>query len=101
MPEKLRPGTQVWIPCEVKPGPFSNERSVLVKILGTPWVGFVDVRYLQDDIRAGETAIRGKVMAIQGDRILVALPGHPVDASRIRSIPKEEADRVPLVPVPA
>ena len=98
----LKPGMVVWIPCEVKPGPFSNERSVLVKALGNPWVGFVDIRFLQDPtIPAGETKIRGQIAAINGDNILVSLPGHPVDSSRIRSIEKKEADRVPLVPVPA
>jgi len=97
----LKTGMVIWIPCEVKPGPFSNERSVLIKTLGEPWVGFVDIRFLEDQVAAGETKIKGQVAAIQGERILVSLPGHPVGSSRVRSIGKEEADKVPLVPVPA
>ncbi len=97
----LKPGMMVWIPCEVKAGPFSNERSVLVKILESPWVGFVDVRFLQNPIPAGETMIRGQIAAIQGSSIMVSLPGHPVDSSHVRSIEKEKADMVPIVPVPA
>ena len=97
----LKPGMVVWIPCEVKPGPFSNERSVLVNTLGNPWVGFVEVTFLQDEIHAGATRIKGQIAAIKGNNIIVALPGHPVGSSRVRSIQKEDANRVPLVPVPA
>lgn len=98
---RLKPGMMVWIPCEVKPGPFSNERSVLVKTLGAPWVGFVDVRFLKDQVPSGETSIKGEIAAIQGGYVVLSLPGHPVDSSRVRSIEREKADRVPLVPIPA
>ena len=97
----LKAGMQVWIPCEVKPGPFSNERSVRVDILGEPWVAFVDVRFLKDPVTSGRTEIMGRITVIQGNEIVLSLPGHPLDASRQRSIEREEASKVPLVPIPA
>ena len=98
---KLKKGMLVWIPCEVKPGPFSNERLVRVIMLGSPRLGFVDVRFLQDQVSVGPTRIKGQIATIQGDQITVSLPGHPVNSSRVRSIERDQAARVPLVPVPA
>jgi len=37
----LRPGARIWIPCEVKPGPFSDERMVRVQSQAGEWLGFV------------------------------------------------------------
>ena len=31
-------GGKVWIPCEVKPGPFSNERLARIQLAAGPWV---------------------------------------------------------------
>jgi hypothetical protein len=98
----IKPGLWVWIPCEVKPGPFSNERSILVQTpLGQPWVGFVDVRFLREPIVRGSTAVQALVADVRGERILLTLPGQPVDSSRVREIKKQDAEKVPLVPVPA
>ena len=36
----LYPGARMWLPCEVKPGPFSDERMVLVVADGSEWFGF-------------------------------------------------------------
>ena len=99
--EKLKAGNTVWFPCEVKPGPFPNERSVLVRTPDKPWVGFVEVRFLKELIASGKTSVRALIVEVRNDRIVIALPGQPLDSSRVRVIPKDEADRVPLVPVPA
>ena len=36
-------GAYTWLPCEVKPGPFSDERLVRVASELGDWVGFVPV----------------------------------------------------------
>jgi hypothetical protein len=87
---KLKVGDLVWIPCEVKPGPFSNERVVRVATPdGSSWVGFVDVRYLKEPIEKGTTAIKARVLSINHDTFEVSLPGHSVASSRV--IQKEKA----------
>ena len=88
---KLKSGDLVWIPCEVKPGPFSNERVVRVtKPDGSSWVGFVDVRELKDpNIERGETAIKARVLSLTHETFEVSLPGHSVASSRV--IQKEKA----------
>ena len=35
----LRSGMRIWLPCEVKPGPFSDERMVRVESMGS-WLAF-------------------------------------------------------------
>jgi hypothetical protein len=52
----LSVGRTVRVPCEVKSGPFSNERLVRVQG-GEPesWVGFVPIWYLQEPVEQGET----------------------------------------------
>jgi hypothetical protein len=45
----LKIGTRVWVPCEVKPGPFSDERFVKICVNGeNPWLGFVPVDRLKE-----------------------------------------------------
>lgn len=86
----LSAGHTVWIPCEVKPGPFSNER--LVRVEGEPesWVGFVPVWYLRDAIEHGRTEVRAVVAEMRGSCFLARIPGHAV-ASRVVLEPVEKA----------
>jgi hypothetical protein len=77
----LSVGRTVWVPCEVKPGPFSNER--LVRVQGREpesWVGFVPIWYLQEPVEQGETKIRAVVVEVElkGDRFVARIPGHSV-----------------------
>ena len=78
----LSAGRTVWIPCEVKPGPFSNER--LVRVEGEPesWVGFVPIWYLRDAIERGRTEVRAVVAEMRGEQFLARIPGHAL-ASRV------------------
>ena len=46
----LSAGAEMWIPCEVAPGPFSDERAVLVRADGKEWSGFVNVKWLQEGV---------------------------------------------------
>jgi hypothetical protein len=68
-------GQHVWIPCEVKPGPFSDERMVRLHSKFSDWLGFVSTEYLRDPIPEGKTLINAIVVDIQDGRISAKLPG--------------------------
>ena len=95
---RLKPGMMVWIKCEVKPGPFSNERSVRVESDQGEWIGFVDVRYLKDHIEKGPTWILCEVVDIRKDSVMANLPGHALVGSRLF---QGAMHLVNLAPVPA
>lgn len=91
-------GGVIWIRCDVKPGPFSDERLVRVKSDFGEWLGFVPVEALRDRVVEGQTFVRGTITDIQDDRFEVMLPGHAVtpntfagDISRIQLIGSVEA----------
>jgi hypothetical protein len=79
-------GELIWVKCEVKPGPFPDERVVLVDTLDGPWVGFVDVHSLADPAKSGKTSVRGVVVEVKRDTLLVRLPGHSTAGRMIRRI---------------
>jgi|WetSurMetagenome_2_1015567.scaffolds.fasta_scaffold28059_5 hypothetical protein len=79
----MKAGATIWIPCEVKPGPFSNERLVRVTAAGAEWVGFVDERHLKDAHQAGATLVRAKVTSVDAERFEARLPGHSLGAGRL------------------
>lgn len=68
-------GQYVWLPCEVKPGAFSNERMVRVRSELGDWVGFVPAVYLRDAVSEGDTLVRALVVEVQADRVGTKLPG--------------------------
>ncbi|HEX6096032.1 MAG TPA: hypothetical protein VF432_06905 [Thermoanaerobaculia bacterium] len=69
-------GDQIWIPCEVKPGPFSNERLVRVTVPDAEeWVGFAPAHMLQDDLLEGATNILGTIVEVHDDSVSVYFPG--------------------------
>lgn len=91
-------GAYVWLPCEVKPGAFSNERMVRVASELGDWVGFVPAHFLRDPIKEGKTLIRALVIDVQGDRLSARPPGESLsstllltDLSRVESIDSVEA----------
>ena len=94
----LKPGMMIWIPCEVKPGPSSNERSVKIGSSEEAWIGFVDVQYLKDPVEQGSTFIRALVVDVETDRYRARLPGHSVGS---RKMFQGNAGTVTLAPVPA
>ena len=92
-------GSGVWLPCEVKPGPFSNERLARIQIPTGEWVGFVDVEYLQDkEMKEGETFVLARVTDIKNDSVIVLVQGHALD-SRYMQLPRTMVQ--PLVPLSA
>lgn len=71
-------GNQVWIPCEVKDGPFSDERIVRVQsTLGEALV-FVRTAYLREPIIEGETCVRALVTEVRGDKFMAQIPGRAI-----------------------
>lgn len=75
----LRPGARIWIPCEVKPGPFSDERMVRVQSDAGEWLGFVDISSLEDrKLEEGRTRILATIESVESTRFSARLPGHAV-----------------------
>ena len=93
----IKEGSGVWLPCQVKRGPFSNERLVRVQLPpNNVWVGFVDVDHLKDkQVESGETEVLARVTAIDADVITLIVQGHALD-SRYVQIPKDTVERVSL-----
>lgn len=75
----LQPGSKIWIPCEVKPGPFSDERFVRASVNGTDWLGFVQARHLKEPIFEGSTQVPGMVVSVLGDRFTAQVQGEALN----------------------
>jgi hypothetical protein len=71
----LQAGTKVWLPCDVKPGPFSDERLVLVCDGGREWMGFVPENRLREPISEGRTSVLASVVSVLGEKFQARLPG--------------------------
>ena len=78
---RLKIGSQIWLPCEVKPGPFSNERLVRVGLPSEPWVGFVETNALKEPITEGATFILATIVAMGEETFSARLPGHAIKQS--------------------
>lgn len=78
----FEPGRQIWIPCAVKPGPFSDERMICVASPRGEWVGFVHVGTLREPILQGETFVRAVIVNMgEGGTFNAKIPGEPVTSS--------------------
>ena len=77
-PAVIRAGMRVWIPCEVKPGAFSDERLVRVEREGGFWLGFVPDAVLREPIPSGYTAVQALVDQVECSRVRAFLPGAAV-----------------------
>ena len=71
----LNIGRQVWLCCDVKPGPFDNERFVRVPSSLGEWIGFIPTSYLEEPIVEGKTKVTAKVLEIREDRSALQIPG--------------------------
>lgn len=76
----LFPGARMWLPCEVKPGPFSDERTVLVVADGSEWLGFVNVRWLRKHGLEDTDEVLAKVVDIDGPTFQARIPGNALQA---------------------
>ena len=89
----LRVGVGLWMPCRVRPGPFTDERMVLVTWEDSEWFGFVNTEWLRHQVEEGDDEVLAKVTAIEGDRFRAIMPGDAPVPSLI------EGDVAPWVPV--
>lgn len=73
MPNTIDPGKRVHIPCSLGDGAFPDEYLITIDTADGPLSGFVD----SDDVikDAGAAYVRGTVRGVEGDRIVVSLPG--------------------------
>ncbi len=59
---KFRLRDTVWLPCEVRSGPFSNERRVYLKFGDDEWFGFVNVTELEQKVLEGADRVKAVVI---------------------------------------
>ena len=81
----LQVGGKVWIPCEVKPGPFSNERLARIQLPAGPWLGFVDTGALKEPVETGDTYVLAYVTEIQGNQVTVIVQGHAFNVGQVQA----------------
>jgi hypothetical protein len=80
----LEVGQTLWLPCEVKPGPFPDERMVRIETdRGGQWVGFVPVWLLKEPVEKGRTHVKAVVAEVREDTFSAKLPGHFVTSGMI------------------
>jgi hypothetical protein len=72
---EIKKGMVVWLPCEVRPGPFPNERKVYIHAESSEWFGFVDISQLKEKVEEGEDAIRATVIGVQAERVVLGIRG--------------------------
>lgn len=94
----LSPGTSMWLPCKVKPGPFSDERMVLVNGEDGEWGGFVNTRWLKKRHSVGEDEVLARVVAVDGPTFRARIPGEALQSRLVEG----RVDRaIPSGPVQA
>ena len=76
MADDFAVGARLWLPCEVKAGPFTDERRVLVHGEGGDWIGFVNVRWLQEkEAEVGQNLVLAKVVEVADSSFRARIPG--------------------------
>ena len=93
---KLQIGDKVWLRCEVKPGPFPNERLVRITLPSGSWVGFVDTTALKNPVKEGPTCVLARITQVKQNDVIALVQGHALDARQVQ----ESTDQVePFVPI--
>ena len=87
----INAGQKMWVPCEVKPGPFPDERMFRVKLESDEWVGFVPVKFLKDPIEEGKTCIEALALNVGPDSFSAQFPGHSVTSSQFHGFVEKVA----------
>jgi hypothetical protein len=75
---ELSIGHYFWVSCEVKPGPFPDERMVRLHSQFMDWLGFTSVNHLKDPILEGKTCIRILILDIKDNRFFARVPGEGI-----------------------
>ena len=95
---ELSAGASMWLPCEVSPGPFSDERTVLVIGDDGEWGGFVNTRWLKRKTLKGKDEVLARVVDVDGPVFRARIPG---DALQSRLFQGRVDRAVPGDPVQA
>jgi hypothetical protein len=78
-------GDQIWIPCEAKPGPFSDEKMIRVTIGANEWVGFVKADLLRVSKSDGASFVSAEIIDVQPGIVLVRIPGNSPVGNVVRA----------------
>ena len=98
----LQAGMRIFIPCEVKPGPFGNERLVRIHWQGGLWVGIVDSSLLRDpSVETGKSAVLAVVSRVSSDKFVARIPGHQLGHTPFRGRGEFEGPISQVTPVGA
>jgi hypothetical protein len=81
----IKKDIQLWIPCEVRGGPFPNERRVFVETDFSKWFGFVDLSELRDE--DGKKFVRAVVLAVGPTHIVLGICGQSPANGPIKASP--------------
>lgn len=82
-------GEAIKIPCQVKPGPFSEEKFVSFDTFDGIVSGFVDEGDIEQ--RGSQSFISGVVKEIAGDRIVVVVRGSFFQTNGIATVSRSTA----------
>jgi hypothetical protein len=83
----IKKGMSVWIPCEVRGGPFPNERRVYIKTALSEWFGFVNTSELKKQVLEGDDEVRATVLANAPDHVVVGIRGQSPASGAIMAPP--------------
>ena len=73
-------GDTIWMRCEVRPGPFSNERFVKAG----DWLGFVRLEALYEPIETGETWVLVRIVEVSEGTYQAKVLGEALKGSTIQ-----------------
>ncbi len=72
---EIKKGMVVWIPCEVRVGPFPDERKVYVQSATGDWFGFVNISELDKKVLNGKDRVRALVLAVESNGVMLGING--------------------------
>lgn len=85
----LNIGDTIRIPCEVKPGPFSDEKFVSFETVDGIISGFVEANEIQE--RNSRFFVSGIVKETSGDKIVVVVRGSFFQTNGIATVDRTTA----------
>jgi len=81
---ELAVGTPLWLDCDVRPGPFQDERLVRVRLNGSTWVGFVPSLHLVNpEVEDGESKVKARIVSIEHGSFTAKVLGHSLSPEPI------------------
>jgi hypothetical protein len=91
---EMKKGMPVWISCDVRGGPFPNERRVLIKTGISEWFGFVSTSELKDKVPEGKDHVRAVVVDVKSEYVVVGIRGQSPASGEIQARPAELTENV-------